>query len=351
MTTLPDQQRASDGSVRFAWARDENKRIVHVTEVSSGLACNCWCVECERQLIARKGLKVASHFAHRNFSSCLPERAFHRAAKEILADVAKAGADFLLPSGDVTPLTHATLEHKIAGGPYLDAWIQTSAGAYGVEIDVAHVKSRDHTETIRALDINAIEIQLGFYSPRMDRDSLRDALVSSAQRIWLRPRPALPGRDHAAGASRPAAPSTTLEACYEALKDRLENARLPCPTFAARAAKWTAQLDMNDGMRAAARKTLLLKSVGEMELVSIGVGNTAIRCAGEAGDGRRLASIDVVLFTRDSSSVILQPRKPTLLIRCPLNPSEPWLDAMDGHWRGIDRWVDELDRRFAAAKI
>jgi len=63
-------------------------KLVHISEVESGLACGCVCPSCDAQLVARKGAKVVHHFAHHSTYPCeyALETALHIAAKDILND-------------------------------------------------------------------------------------------------------------------------------------------------------------------------------------------------------------------------------------------------------------------------
>lgn len=47
-----------------------DNRWVHISEVETGLQCNCKCPECNEQLIAKKGNIKKHHFAHMKFSTC-----------------------------------------------------------------------------------------------------------------------------------------------------------------------------------------------------------------------------------------------------------------------------------------
>lgn len=63
-----------------------NGRLVHISEVASGLSRECVCLECHAPLIARKGQKVRHHFAHYRPTKCQPETVVHRIAKRLMAE-------------------------------------------------------------------------------------------------------------------------------------------------------------------------------------------------------------------------------------------------------------------------
>ena len=63
--------------------------VVHIRDVASGLACQCACINCGGELIARKGPVREDHFAHRSGADCvgLAEGVLHRVAKDILCSL------------------------------------------------------------------------------------------------------------------------------------------------------------------------------------------------------------------------------------------------------------------------
>src|SRR5579871_3017758 len=60
--------------------------LVHISEVSSGRRFDCLCPACRTSLIARKGTKLAHHFAHDAGSNCSVESAIHALAKRLIHD-------------------------------------------------------------------------------------------------------------------------------------------------------------------------------------------------------------------------------------------------------------------------
>ena len=61
-------------------------KLVHVSEVESGLRIDCLCSNCGEGLVAKKGERVIHHFAHRPKSTCNGETVLHRTAKLMLAE-------------------------------------------------------------------------------------------------------------------------------------------------------------------------------------------------------------------------------------------------------------------------
>lgn len=63
-----------------------NAKLVHISEVDSGLACECVCASCGQRLVAKKGVIKEHHFAHYNGIECrgAVETALHIFAKNTL---------------------------------------------------------------------------------------------------------------------------------------------------------------------------------------------------------------------------------------------------------------------------
>src|SRR4051812_8554396 len=58
--------------------------LTHISAVTRGLACGCFCAACGHALIARKGSRRQHHFAHRLHTTCDGglETVLHRLAKD-----------------------------------------------------------------------------------------------------------------------------------------------------------------------------------------------------------------------------------------------------------------------------
>ncbi|MBQ5523446.1 MAG: hypothetical protein IIT86_11670 [Oscillospiraceae bacterium] len=48
----------------------QNGSIVNISDVESGLKCNCVCPACGERLVAKKGNKMMHHFAHYSDANC-----------------------------------------------------------------------------------------------------------------------------------------------------------------------------------------------------------------------------------------------------------------------------------------
>ncbi len=73
-------------SIKLPFGFNENKILVHITDVERGRNCNCVCPDCGFSLIAHKGSKNQPHFKHAIDNQCKGESAIHFAAKQIIRE-------------------------------------------------------------------------------------------------------------------------------------------------------------------------------------------------------------------------------------------------------------------------
>ena len=73
----------SRASIKIPYA-EKNGRLIHVSQVESGLKCKCVCPVCKKAVIARKGRVMTHHFAHHGRRECSPETVLHQVGKRLL---------------------------------------------------------------------------------------------------------------------------------------------------------------------------------------------------------------------------------------------------------------------------
>jgi hypothetical protein len=75
-----------DQGVQLVWGQRPNRSLAHISEVDRGGNCDCVCPACELALIAKKGPRIAAHFAHRGGTACagVRETNAHAWAKKVL---------------------------------------------------------------------------------------------------------------------------------------------------------------------------------------------------------------------------------------------------------------------------
>jgi hypothetical protein len=174
----------------------QSNRVVHVSEVSSGLACACHCSVCNGTLIARKGSVRMHHFAHAAHCECqgAPETLLHYAAKlltlslprirvpeySVLRDlrgipIADAAAKSLIVRKAYCTVSSATLEPRL-GAIIPDVVLSTDQGPIAVEIVVSHGVDRQKLRALRRLNLPALTVRLQPEHQWLTPDRLRAML-------------------------------------------------------------------------------------------------------------------------------------------------------------------------------
>ncbi len=186
---------------------DQSSRLVFVSEVSRGLACQCRCVVCEEPLVVRQGLVREHHFAHasgREPCDVSHESLLHRYAKQVIQDaggltvplddqvVAVLGMTPALAPAARLPLPKVELE-KSLGAVRPDLLGHTDLGVT-VAIEVAYSSFCDmvKVDAFAGLGLPVLEIDLSAFtpeafSPLAVRDAVLDAVSGKA---WLWPKAA-----------------------------------------------------------------------------------------------------------------------------------------------------------------
>src|SRR5436305_2103445 len=147
--------------------------LLHVDEVSQGLACGCVCPGCRQRLIARKGQVTKHHFAHHHGGSCATglETALHLAAKRVLGEQRRIALppvilEFASHRAPIVIATERTYEvddiqeECRLGGIVPDLLISCGGQQLMVEIRVTHAVDDAKLAKIRAMGISAVEVYL-----------------------------------------------------------------------------------------------------------------------------------------------------------------------------------------------
>lgn len=144
-----------------------NGQLVDITEVESGLACNCVCPACGLQLVAKKGEIKEHHFAHHDSEECsgAVETALHIYAKNILEKnkrivlppVYLDNSDKLIYPATEIFFDSVTLEKRI-GNIIPDIVVLVKDKPLLIEIAVTHFVDRFKAYKIFELGYSAIEV-------------------------------------------------------------------------------------------------------------------------------------------------------------------------------------------------
>ncbi len=166
-------------------------KLLHISEVASGLECECVCPRCGDRLVAKKGPIREHHFAHAAGGDCptAVETALHRAAKEILERrkeivLPSVGIEFLhRPPKVIAPegryqLDSVALEQRL--GDFIpDVIAYVKDRPLLIEIRVTHGIDDQKLERIKSAGISTVEIDLSA-APRDFPREVLEALVVEA---------------------------------------------------------------------------------------------------------------------------------------------------------------------------
>lgn len=144
-----------------------NNELVTIEDVESGLACDCFCPACKKQLIARKGDIKIHHFAHYKSEDCLCglETVLHKLSKEIIAKSSTfttpilyyPNTTFEIFEETEIPIDNVTLETKM-GEIVPDIVIESKGKKLLIEIVVSNPVNFSKTQRIKSENLPTIEI-------------------------------------------------------------------------------------------------------------------------------------------------------------------------------------------------
>lgn len=172
--------------------------LVHVSQVESGLKCDCVCPSCNAKLVARKGEKVSHHFAHYNAETCTHgyETSLHLAAKQIISEAksmwipavhlrfSSIKRDELIKNAMQVHVDEVKLE-KWMDTIVPDIIVSAHGKSFIVEIYVTHAIDEVKLAKIRALNISTIEIDLSKFDRQITREDLQRVLLQNVpEKQW-----------------------------------------------------------------------------------------------------------------------------------------------------------------------
>ncbi len=179
-------------------AVNEQKQIVNVKQVERGLACMCFCFECDEPVVARKGEKNEHHFAHfNNKESCTihPESILHKFAKQVIMEEKYLTLPALPDeqNDDKTwQFDHLVAEQSIGSiRPDLVATIDDEI--MFIEVAVTSFIDQEKADFIRLLGVKTIEIDLREIIKRdmeLPSAEARDHILGCvSNKHWIFPEP------------------------------------------------------------------------------------------------------------------------------------------------------------------
>lgn len=195
-----DHSSFAGGGAQLVWGLKPDGSLANISDVERGRGCCCVCPACQLPLVARKGPKLAAHFAHEGGSACagVRETNAHAWAKQILDQQKK----LWLPAGyavagdwerrtfeaRVFKFESARLERRV-GDIVPDVILSANGRELIVEILVTHACDEEKIEKIRKGGISALEIDLSAHRHSESEDVVAEALIGGprggAPREWL----------------------------------------------------------------------------------------------------------------------------------------------------------------------
>lgn len=172
-------------------------KIVHISEVPSGLACHCQCPSCGKPLVAKKGRTLAHHFAHDAAASCnsAPETALHRLAKQIIEDhlvlqVPDVKAHFSGKSRVLHKTKEVKFDRAVSEARHLNAvvpdlFVERDGRRLLIEIFVTHACDDIKRVELRKEGIATLEIDLSRTARDSSRHEVERAVLKEAPRHWV----------------------------------------------------------------------------------------------------------------------------------------------------------------------
>lgn len=188
--------------VQLVWGQRCDGELMHISDAARGTKCGCVCPACELALVAKKGPKLAEHFAHQGGKACVGVRETnaHAWAKKVL-EVRKeiflppvigtaAGQRLQTHAGRLYRFASARLE-KRAGSIIPDVVLVDANGReLIVEILVTHACDEVKIAKIREQGTPALEIDMGMFRKAESEEIIVSALIGAnplgrAPREWL----------------------------------------------------------------------------------------------------------------------------------------------------------------------
>jgi hypothetical protein len=188
-----------EGRESLVFGERADGMIFHISEVTSGLCCNCICPGCGSRLVARKGARKDHHFGHHGVEDgrpCKsgPETALHKFAKDALGrrlelalppvEIGEGRDRWVGYRGGSYAFDAAVLERKL-GDIIPDVIVRKGDRDLLVEFLVTHACDATKIGKLRQMDAAAIEIDLSGLPRDISREGIEEAILAKAPRKWL----------------------------------------------------------------------------------------------------------------------------------------------------------------------
>lgn len=173
-------------------------KLVHISQVESGIKCGCICPACQATLVARKGTEKRHHFAHHNSETCnyAVETALHLVSKNIISASGYIKLPAVLidfgyrPSYEIAPINTYKIDsvcvEKRLGNIIPDLIVMIGGSELLVEICVTNKVDDLKLSKIKSIGMSAIEIDLRGMSYDLDFDSIQKLIIDGiGNKKWI----------------------------------------------------------------------------------------------------------------------------------------------------------------------
>jgi len=190
----------------------KNSRIVHISDVDSGLECNCYCPACGGRFVAYKGKVLRPHFKHHTDSVCNYsfETSLHYLAKEIIQEKKYLDIPVINWEIPITPSSWFSNHDSPNSFPpfktvtFQTVWfdkieIEKWEGNFKpdlkcyvgnkqllIEITVTHGIDEEKLSKIKTNDVPLLEINLSGLHHEINKQALAKALYGKKENTGLR---------------------------------------------------------------------------------------------------------------------------------------------------------------------
>lgn len=181
-----------------------NDQLVHIDQVESGLACDCFCVGCGDKLVAKKGEVKQHHFAHHTMDSneC-SESVLHKICKHIVENEKRIlSPELTVPCYqlDLAGIEHTkqeTLAPELL--MFTEVLLEQTEGEFTpdvtglidhqqkvfIEIVVTNDVSEEKREKVKRLGVPMIAIYVSELDLMEPLESLTASVIEQAPRQWI----------------------------------------------------------------------------------------------------------------------------------------------------------------------
>ena len=190
--------------INLAFGKRPDGAVLHISEVVSGLKCDCVCPACDVRLVAHKSNTAVTkkgakrhHFKHHHDGAACnygPETNAHYFAKRLLEQVKWITLPERIATVDgVTRVMREKERHEFdeviveprLGKIIPDLILIAKGHRLLVEVYVTHRCDDDKIAHIRTVGLSAVEVDLSAYRTSHDDEAIAAAILTDAPRAWL----------------------------------------------------------------------------------------------------------------------------------------------------------------------